>query len=146
MRLFSRSFRMAWTTAVLAVALFSYASVASVVMQAGGATPFSASAMPGDDIDMAAMAMGGMAMDMPGMPMDHGGPAEPDHGTNNGKPDPCAFCSAAAHLAVMAFVPPLPCPTAVAWRVPPIPQVRGQCGPLAFRATARGPPNASLMS
>jgi hypothetical protein len=137
---------MAWATAVLAVALFSYASVASVVMQAGGATPFSASSSPGGGMDMPSMAMGGMSMDMPGMQMDHGGPSAPDQGKSGGALDTCAFCSAAAHVAVLAFSPPVPCPSVVAWRAPPIPQDLSQCGPLEFRATARGPPNPSLMS
>ena len=87
------------------------------------------------------MSMDGMSMDMPGM-MDHGGPAAP----GKGQADNCAFCSAAAHVAVLAFVPPVPCPSVVSWRAPPIPQDLGQCGPIAFRATARGPPASSFMS
>ena len=134
MRLFGRTFRMAWATAMLAVALFSYASVASVVMQAGGGLAFSGPIPASAGMDMASMDMG------------HGGPAAPAKGQDAGKSEICAFCSAAAHVAVLAFAPPVVCPSVVAWRAPPIPQDRAQCGPPAFRATARGPPSPSLMS
>ena len=133
MKLFGRPLRAAWTAALAAVALLSYASVTSVVMQAAMARPADAGmSMPG--MDMAGMSMPGM--DMAGMDGGQGGPAPA-----KGKADVCAFCSTAHHAPTLSATPPLPAPSVVAWLVLPRPEATGERGPPSFRANARGPPS-----
>ena len=118
--------RLAPAAALLAVALFSFAYVQSLVMRMSG--------------DMA----GGMTMavctstGMTHVHVHHGAPT----GTSQ---KACPFCAAAAHAPACGSVAPIPLSTAVAWTTYAALRPLGPRGPPEFTAHARGPPQAALM-
>ena len=116
--------------AILAVVLLTFASIQSVVMQAAEAA---APAMPAN----CPMGMAGMDMSMPGMDMTHEGGAPAEKG---GGAKVCAFCSAAAHAALLTLAAPLPVSIAVAWLTYAPTATRGVADPPPFLPKARGPP------
>lgn len=128
MRAFGSLFRSAYATALLAVALLTFATVRSTVMQAAELAPSAAHGC--------GMAMGGMAA----MPR---GAGQARHSSGKARPL-CEFCIAAAHAPLTALMAPPPAPQAVAW-IPPVPRpVLGARGPPAFRPKARAPPAVPL--
>ena len=117
-----------WTVhaaALLAVALLSFASVQSIVMQAAGD-----GSMP-------------MAMD-PDCPMMGGAKTAPQSPADKGTQAPCAFCAAAGQAPLTPTVAVLSAPVGVVWSLRPIPISLGPRGPPAFRPKARGPPSLPL--
>ena len=130
MKTLGRSFRASWAAAVLAVTLFTYASGASVVMQAAAAA---APSMPAN----CPMGMGGMAGDQ------H---APADAPASKGQANSCAFCSATAHAPILSAAPIVACPSSVAWQDRPAVELNGVRGPPSFRPRARGPPLPTLLS
>ena len=115
-----RPFRAAWASALLAVALLSFATIKSAVMQAADASPFAS-----------AHCMAGMAMDGGA-----GGKTSPAKSAASA----CAFCSVAAHAALITVAEPVACPAAVVWRPRPLADANGVRGPPEHRPSARGPP------
>jgi hypothetical protein len=116
---FRRSSAAAMTAAFLAVALFSLASIKSIVMQSADASPFASVHC------MAGMAMHGA-----------GGKTSPAKDTASA----CAFCSVAAHAALITVAEPIACPVLVAWRPKPLARADGVRGPPEHFPSARGPP------
>ena len=114
-----RPFRAAWASALIAVALLSFASIKSVVMQAADASPFAS-----------AHCMAGMAMD------GGAGKQSPDKAAAGA----CAFCSVAAHAALITVAEPVACPVSVVWRPKPLARANGVRGPPEHIPSARGPP------
>ena len=111
---------MAW----LAVALLTFATVQSVVMQAPEVSPGAAMAIC-------------TSMPMAHMDAKHGAPADKAH-TN------CAFCDAAAHAPVCSSVGAVPTPTAVAWLAYTALRPLGPRGPPEFTPNATGPPQTAM--
>ena len=118
MRAFGRSSAAAMTAAFLAVALLSFATIKSVVMQAADASPFAS------------------AHCMAGMAMDGGGKTSPAKSAASA----CAFCSVAAHAALVSVAEPIACPVSMVWRPRPLPRASGIRGPPEHVPSARGPP------
>jgi hypothetical protein len=109
----------------MAVALLSFASVQSIVMQAVGDR-----SMP-------------MAMD-PDCPM-MGGPKTASHSpADKGTQAPCAFCAVAGQAPLTPTVAVLRAPVGVVWSLRPIRTSLGPRGPPAVRPKARGPPSPPL--
>lgn len=115
-----RPFRAAWASALIAVALLSFATIKSVVMQAADASPFAS-----------AHCMAGMALDGAGAGKQS--PAKSAAGA-------CAFCSVAAHAALITVAEPVACPVSVIWRPKPLASAHGVRGPPEHVPSARGPP------
>ena len=114
--------------ALLAVALLSFASVQSIVMQAVGGGSASMGMAMGPDCPM----MGGAAtapQTAPKSPADRTIPA------------PCAFCAVAGQAPLASTPVALRAPVAVVWSPRPISATLGPRGPPRFRARARGPPS-----
>ncbi|MDB5479252.1 MAG: hypothetical protein JWO83_305 [Caulobacteraceae bacterium] len=119
--------RSTYAAALLAVALFSFAYVQSLVMRASGDMP------------------GAMTMTMPvctsaGMAhvhVHHGGP-------HDASQKACPYCAAAAHAPICGSIAPIPRSTTVAWTAYSAMQPLGPRGPPPFTARARGPPQAAL--
>jgi hypothetical protein len=106
--------------AFFAVALLTLAGVKSTVMQAQDLAPKSvAMAMPAD---------------CPMQMADMKGPA------HKSSPATCAFCVAAAHVALQSLAEPLAAPVSVAWIAPPPVRDHSARGPPLVRPKARGPP------
>jgi hypothetical protein len=126
-----RPFLAAWATALLAVAMLSYASTKSIVMQATGASPLGMSVICA--AQMAAKSTvfvdnaTGRLVRLPGAP-------------GKSKPAVCPYCSAAAHAPILASVVPLIHATTVAWLTWSPSTINGPRGPSAFEPRARGPP------
>jgi hypothetical protein len=117
--------RSAFAVALLAMAMLSLAATRSVVMQAkDGATGMMVSAT---------------CMSLTGGPPHVKGGVTPDKAHQL-----CEYCAAAAHAPVCTTVAPIPRSTAVAWAAYPALQPLGPRGPPAFKANARGPPEAAL--
>ncbi len=117
--------RLAPAAALLAVALFSFAYVQSLVMRMSGDMP------------------GGMTIAVctsTGMAHVHLHPGAPAHAPQKA----CPFCAAAAHAPVCGSVSPIPLSTAVAWTTYAALRPLGPRGPPEFTAHARGPPQAAL--
>ena len=126
-----RPFLAAWATAVLAVAMLSYASTKSIVMQAMDASPLGMSVICSARMGTATSifvddATGRMART----------PTAP----GKGKPAVCPFCSAAAHAPLLASIVPFAHSAAVEWLTWSPSTINGPRGPPAFEARARGPP------
>lgn len=119
--------------AFFAVALLTLAGVKSTVMQAQAAAPPAAAAAT----TLVA------CPDMPGMVMTV--PAKDAGGAHKTTPATCAFCVAAANVALQALAEPIPAPTSVAWIAPPPVADHSARGPPLVRPKARGPP-ASLQT
>jgi hypothetical protein len=115
-----RPFRAAWASALIAVALLSFASIKSVVMQAADASPFAS-----------AHCMAGMAMGVAGA-----GKQSPAKTAASA----CVFCSVAAHAALITVAEPVACPVSVIWRPKPLAYANGVRGPPEHVPSARGPP------
>ena len=125
--------------ALLALAMLSFATVRSVVMQAA---MVSSDAITATDADEATPPMSGM---MPGMdmaddrmaamaPAGHHKPDVPDHkGT-------CPYCAAAAHLPVGGHVAVPRGVAAMVFVSFHLTAARGPRGPPRFEHRARGPP------
>ena len=113
---------------MLAVALFTFAAIRSITMQAAELAPGASSCgMPRIG------AMAGMAM-----------PQAPGKAAKTGKP-PCDFCATAAHAPLATpFVRPAP-PISVAL-APPYRAIaaHGPRGPPPVRPRSRGPPTVLL--
>jgi len=124
-----RPFLAAWATALLAVAMLSYASTKSIVMRAMDAAPFGLSVICSAHMSMTG---GSLAKGETGR-LAHLPPGK-------GKPAVCPYCSAAAHAPVLASIVPLTHAMAVVWLAWPLSVVNGPRGPPAFDAKARGPP------
>jgi hypothetical protein len=111
--------------ALLAVALFSFAYVQSLVMRMSGDMP------------------GGMTMAVctsAGMTHVHAHPGAPADASQKA----CPFCAAAAHAPLGGSVVRIPLSTAVAWTTYGAPRPLGPRGPPEFTAHARGPPQPAL--
>ena len=117
--------RLARAAAFLAVALFSFAYVQSLVMRMSGD-------MPGG-MTMAVCTSTGLAH----LHARPGAPADTSHKA-------CPFCAAAAHAPVCGPVAPIPLSTTVAWTTYAAHRPLGPRGPPEFTAHARGPPQAAL--
>jgi hypothetical protein len=115
-----RPFRAAWASALIAVALLSFASIKSIVMQAADASPMAG-----------ALCMAGMTMD--------GGAGKQSPAKN--ATVACAFCSVAAHAALITVTEPVACPVSVIWRPKPLARANGVRGPPEHVPSARGPPS-----
>jgi hypothetical protein len=130
--------------ALLAVALFSFATVRSVSMQAVMAASSTPMPMP-------------MSMPMPAsMPMSAGTPVSPcgamsadpardrDPAPHKKVPATCPFCAAAAHAPICTTSAVVRPSSTVAWaayaRLSPL----GARGPPAFTPKSRGPPAPAL--
>jgi len=126
-----RPFPAAWATALLAVAMLSYASTKSIVMRAMDASPFGMSVICSARMSMTggSLAEGatGRLAHLPSQP-------------GKAKPAVCPYCSAAAHAPVLASIVPWIPTTAVVWLAWARSIVDGPRGPQAFEARARGPP------
>ncbi len=122
--------------ALLAVALFSFATVRSVDMQAAMAAPAASTPMSMPMSMPASMPMpmstcGAMSADPPG---------DRDPAPHKKVPGACAFCAAAAHAPICtAFAFVLPSSTA-AWAAYARLRPLGARGPPAFTPKSRGPP------
>jgi hypothetical protein len=106
--------------ALVAVALLSFASVQSVVMQVAAAGP----AGPWPICSVAS----------PGK----GAPQTPSRKADS----VCGFCAAAGEAPVLSLAAPLPTPVAVIWTPPPAVPALGPRGPPRLRPKARDPPSA----
>ncbi|MBV9510337.1 MAG: DUF2946 family protein [Caulobacteraceae bacterium] len=124
-------FLAAWATALLAVAMLSYASTKALVMQAMDASPLGMSVICSAHMDMTGWSLGdgasGRLAHLPAQP-------------GKGKATVCPYCSAAAHPPVLSSVVPVIHATVVVWLTWPPSIVNGPRGPPAFEARARGPP------
>jgi hypothetical protein len=109
--------------AFFAVALLTFAGVKSTVMQA---------------LDAAAVPMTVSCPDMPGMVMSV--PAKGGDAANKSTAATCAFCVAAANVALQSVAEPIPAPTCVAWVAPPRVSDHSPRGPPLVQPKARGPP------
>ena len=107
--------------ALLAVALLSFASAQSIIMQAAGSAP--------GGMTMAICTSAGLAHANAG----HHAPAENAHKT-------CPYCAAAAHAPLCAFAAPIPPSSLVAWTAYLALRPLGPRGPPARAPNARGPP------
>ncbi|MDR3472289.1 MAG: hypothetical protein P4M09_11450 [Devosia sp.] len=121
----------AWATAFLAVAMLSYASTKSIVMQA----------MDGSPLGMSVICSARMSPAMSTFIDDATGrlvriPTAP----GKSKPAVCPFCSAAAHAPLLASIVPFAHSAAVEWLTWSPSTIHGPRGPPAFEARARGPP------
>jgi len=117
--------------AFFAVALLTLAGVKSTVMQAQGAAP-----QAGAATTLVA------CPDMPGMVMTV--PAKDAGAAHKTTPATCAFCVAAANVALQSLAEPIPAPIAVAWIAPPPVSDHSARGPPLVRPKARGPPTSLL--
>ena len=126
-----RPFLAAWATALLAVAMLSYASTKSIVMQAVDASPLGMPVICSAHMSMAGGSLAEGAI---------GRQAHLPNAPGKGKPAVCPYCSAAAHAPVLASIVPLSHAAAVVWLAWPLSVVDGPRGPPAFEAKARGPP------
>jgi hypothetical protein len=126
-----RPFLAAWATALLAVALLSYASTKSIVMQAMDASPAGmsviCSAQMGAGMSTFVDDATGRLVRIPVAP-------------GKGKPAVCPFCSAAAHAPLLASIIPFAHSSAVEWLTWSPSTINGPRGLPAFEARARGPP------
>ena len=113
--------------AFFAVALLTLAGVKSTVMQALDAAPPVAATVAAPCPDMP-----GMVMSAPGK----------DNAAHKTAPATCAFCVAAAHVALHSLAEPIPTPTSVAWIAPPPVSDHSARGPPLVRPKARGPPTS----
>ena len=113
--------RTACAVALLAVALLSFASAQSIVMQAAGPAP--------GGMTMAICTSAGLAHVNAG----HHAPADNAHKT-------CPYCAAAAHAPLCALTAPIPPSSLVAWTAYVALRPLGPRGPPARAPNARGPP------
>jgi Flp pilus assembly protein TadG len=116
--------RSAYAAALLAVALFSVASMQSIAMQASGATP--------GGMTMAICTSTGLAH----VTVNHGVPAD--------KSKTCPYCAVAAHAPLCASIASIPQSSVVAWTAYPALRPLGPRGPPARAPNARGPPPTVL--
>jgi hypothetical protein len=117
-------YRWAHATALLAVALFSFAYAQATVMQAAGDRP-GTTMVPCPE-------MGMMQVDA-------------DHGVPAGKSQKaCPFCAAASHAPLCSQVAPIPQSVAAAWTAYASLRPLGPRGPPAREPKARGPPTPIL--
>jgi hypothetical protein len=127
-----RPFLAAWATALLAVAMLSYASTKSIVMQATDTSPLGMSVICSAQMAAKTIVFGdnatGRLVRLPVAP-------------GKSKPAVCPYCSAAAHAPVLASVVPLTHATTVEWLTWSPSTVNGPRGPPAFEPRARGPPS-----
>ena len=139
--------RSATAAALLAVALFAFAAVQSVVMQARRAvdpamTMTMADTSTPDMPDMPGMSM---SMSMPNCDHMNAAPPASDHGSQPGKGQAaCPYCAAAAHLPLCAGAPAMPVVSSVAWAAYTLRPSLGPRGPPVFEPKARGPPESPL--
>jgi hypothetical protein len=126
-----------YAAALLAVALFAFAAVQSVVMQAVMAAE--------PDMAMSMADMPGMSMPMPGCPNMGAMQTDSGHGSQTDKGQAvCPYCAAAAHLPLCAGAPAIPLVSAVAWAAYTVSPSLGPRGPPALEPKARGPPETPL--
>ena len=116
--------RMTHVMACLALALFTYATVKSVVMQAAAVAPHVAMTM---------------CLDMPMGHMDAKPIAQSEKGGKT-----CVFCDASSHAPLCSFAAVVPATSAIAWQTYTALRPLGPRGPPSFVANARGPPQAAL--
>ena len=123
--------------ALLALAMLSFASVQSIVMQAfmtsSGTTAPTCGEKPADGSATSA-SMPGMGMEPAASPRGHGPHPPPGHGTA------CPYCVAAAHVPIIGDVVPPRRFVNFVFVAFPMPANRGARGPPAREARARGPP------
>jgi hypothetical protein len=132
--------------ALLALALLSYASVQSAVMQLVMVSPLAA--MPMCDAGRS----GGEAMDGMAAPAvapatasaAHHGRQGPDPSPN--RPPACPYCAVASHAPVMAGVVAPPQVAVFVYAVYRIVTLQGARGPPVLQPRARGPPVQTLLS
>ncbi len=149
-----------FAAALMALALLSYASVQSIVMQGSMVAPATTGVdassgrggMAMSDFAPTAMTAGAMQMDMPqmgvstmGSPGAHearrAGP-RPAHGVATHRAA-CPFCSAAAHLPILTGGVPIRVSQVVAFAAFRLVASHGPRGPPAPQPRARGPPTDS---
>jgi hypothetical protein len=119
--------------ALLALAMLSYASVQSIVMQAAASTPARLGAFCGSGAAHA-VALNPMAYGSPWTPADQGS------GHMAGHHAACPYCAAAANPPMGADCTPIRVPTAVAFVTFRNVAAHGPRGPPAAEPRARGPP------
>lgn len=128
----TRSRPASWSSrfaALLAVALLTYAGVASTVMQVRmGLAPTA-------DCSMANMA--GMPAIVSSAHQAHGSKAA----LATSKPQICPFCADAAHAPLVAFTEPLRPPSSAVFVVAAARPPLGARAPPSFQPRARGPPS-----
>lgn len=124
--------------ALLALAMLSYASIRSAVMQAVMAAGDASSPAAAD---MTGMSMAGMSMEGRGAEAStalQGRNAAHRHG--HGHKAACPYCAAAAHAPTMTVVSPLRACVAFVFTAFRVAASRGPRGPPAVQPRARGPP------
>lgn len=128
----------AFTAALVALLVLTYASVVSNVMQVemalpGGMTPLCTGHPLGGSMAIIAL---------PGMSMARAGPVAPhiDTKSDHGHQKDCPYCAAAAHLAILGSTTPVLASVAFVFAALHLTASHGPRGPPQLQPRARGPP------